>query len=407
MNVDTGTSVDLGVRSDLRPSLRFLAPGRYAGVILGLIGVCVYLSLTQEVFLTWSNWQNIFRANAIVLILALGMTFVVITAGIDLSVASMTVAAGMVFGIVIQDGWSWLPAVLATVAIGLAMGLTNGVLIGIARISFFVVTLGTLSIYASVALLATFGETITLYDFKPFATSQELANDNVGPIPMVLIVCAVLYAVGAAVLRYTRFGRSVYAVGSNPEAARLSGIRVSFVLVAVYAISGLMAGMAGVVATGRLGAAAPQVDPTLMLTVVAAVLIGGTSYTGGEGGLFGTIIGVFFLGIVQNGLTLGSVSAFWQGTVSGLILIIAVGLGVLREHGVEVRRRVGGAVASRRPDEHRAPADVHASKATSATNALAQESSRIRQQLTRARDRVRALEAELADVEETARRGGA
>jgi ribose transport system permease protein len=280
-------------------------------------------------------------------------------------------------------------SVLATVGFGLALGLVNGILIGVARISFFVVTLGTLSIYASIALLMTSGDTISLYDKASYATSGSLANGNVFGIPRPLILCAVLYAIGAAVLRYTRFGRSVYAVGSNPEAARLAGVKVVLVLVSVYAISGLCAGIGAVVQTGRLAAAAPQVDPTLMLTVVAAVLIGGTAYTGGEGGLLGTVIGVLFLGVVQNGLTLSGVSSFWQGTVSGLILIAAVGLGVLREHGWSLRRRVAAAAAQDdEPDE----------PGVAGPSAVARDvgDRQLRSELDTARQRVAELEAAIA-----------
>src|SRR5439155_1936336 len=149
-----------------------------------------------------------------------------------------------------------------------------------------------------------------------------------------------LYLIGAFVLRYTAFGRAAYAVGANPEAARLTGIEVTGVLIAVYTIAGLTAGFAAIVSTGRLTAAGPQVDPNLMLNVIAAVLIGGTAFTGGDGGLLGTLIGVLFLGLIQNGLQLSSVSTFWQGTVSGVILIVAVGLGLLRDYGV--RRRLRG-----------------------------------------------------------------
>ena len=368
---------------------RRLALGRYVGVLAGLLIVCIYLSLTQDVFLSVENWQNIFRSNSVVLILALGMTFVVITAGIDLSVASMTVASGMIFGLSISHGGSWIVSVLATVGFGLALGLVNGILIGVARISFFVVTLGTLSIYASIALLTTSGDTISLYDKESYATSASLANGNVFGVPRALVLCGVLYAIGAAVLRYTRFGRSVYAVGSNPEAARLAGVKVVLVLVSVYAISGLCAGTGAVVQTGRLAAAAPQVDPTLMLTVVAAVLIGGTAYTGGEGGLLGTVIGVLFLGIVQNGLTLSSVSSFWQGTVSGLILILAVGLGVLREHGWSLRRRRAAAAAQ--DDE----SDEHG-LATLATAVHDDGGRQLRSELDTARQRVVDLEAAIA-----------
>jgi ribose transport system permease protein len=379
------------VRTRRWPSaVRRLGVGRYAGVVTGLLVFCVYLSLTQEVFLTWTNWQNIFRSNSVILILALGMTFVVITAGIDLSIASMTVAAGMIFGLAVDHGSSWIVAVAATLGFGVALGLANGVLIGIARISFFVVTLGTLSIYASIALLTTSGETIALYDKKSYETSSSLANGTQLGIPNSLILCAVLYIVGAFVLRYTRFGRAVYAVGSNPEAARLAGVKVVVILVAVYTISGLMAGTGAVVQTGRLAAAAPQIDPTLMLTVVAAVLIGGTAYTGGEGGLLGTVIGVFFLGVVQNGLTLSSVSPFWQGTVSGLILIVAVGLGVLRENGWSLRSRFARRVA--------APASATPT-AVVATNAHSSSmTTELQTELESARRRVADLEAALARV---------
>jgi ribose transport system permease protein len=212
-------------------------------------------------------------------------------------------------------------------------------MIGTLRIPFFVVTLGTLSIYQSFALLLTSGETVSLFSYPRFNEIPKLINGSVGVIPTVLLLGGALYAIGAFVLHYTAFGRGVYAVGANSEAARLTGIKVPRVLIAVYTISGLSAGFAAIVETGRLTAAGPQVDPNLMLNVIAAVLIGGTAFTGGDGGLLGTIIGVLFLGLIQNGLQLSSVSTFWQGTVSGVILILAVGLGVLRDHSVRARLR--------------------------------------------------------------------
>jgi ribose/xylose/arabinose/galactoside ABC-type transport system permease subunit len=267
------------------------------------------------------------------------MTFVVLTGGIDLSIASATAGAAMLIGITISHGADWWLGCLAGIALGLGFGLVNGVVIGIMRIPFFVVTLGTLSIYQSVALLSTSCETVSLFSFPKFNQVQVLINQNTGPLPTVLLLAGALYLIGVFVLHFTGFGRGVYAVGSNPDAARLSGINVTGVLVSVYAIAGLSAGFAAVVQTGRLTAAGPQVDPNLMLNVIAAVLIGGTAFTGGDGGLFGTVIGVLFLGVVQNGLQLSSVSTFWQGTVSGLILVLAVGIGVLRDSGVAGRWR--------------------------------------------------------------------
>jgi ribose transport system permease protein len=320
-------------------SLRHISLGRYMGVLIGIAVIFVYLATTEPVFLTWANWQNIIRSQAVVLTLGLGMTFVVLTGGIDLSIASAAAGAGMLLGISIEHGAPWWLAALAGVGAGLGFGLVNGLVIGMLKIPFFVVTLGTLSIYQSIALLSTSGETVSLFAYPRFNQVQELINGETGPFPTVLILAAVLYAIGAFVLHFTHFGRSVYAVGSNPEAARLTGISVTRVLVSVYAIAGLSAGLACVVQTGRLTAASPQVDPNLMLSVIAAVLIGGTAFTGGDGGLLGTVIGVLFLGIVQNGLQLSSVSTFWQGTVSGLILILAVGIGVLRDRGALTRWR--------------------------------------------------------------------
>lgn len=318
---------------------RLLSPflGRYAGVLIGLLAVCVYLAATESSFLTWDNIENIIKSNSVVFILAIGTTFVLLTGGIDLSIASATAACLMILGVTLESGMVWPLAVLITILFGFVLGLVNGLLSGVAKISFLVVTLGTLSIYQSVALLINDGDPISLFSLENSGAINGLANDNVGPIPIMLIVWAILFLLAAGVLRYTRFGRSVFAVGANPEAARLTGVNVTLVLVSVFVISGLTAALAGIVQAGRLTSAAPTADPTLLLTVVAAVLIGGTAFSGGEGGVFGTLIGVLFLGVVQNGLTLSDVSTFWQGAVSGVILIAAVGLSVLRDRGWRLR----------------------------------------------------------------------
>lgn len=320
-----------------RRSVTALLLGRYAGVLIGLLLVCVYLGVTEPSFLTWDNAENIIKSNSVVFILAIGTTFVLLTGGIDLSIASATALCVMVLGLALDGGIAWPLAIVITGLVGFLLGFINGFLSGVAKISFLVVTLGTLSIYQSIALLVNDGDPISLFTLESFDSIKALANDNIGPVPIMLIVWGLLFVMAAAVLRYTRFGRSVFAVGSNPEAARLTGINVTLVLVSVYVISGLTAALAGVVQVGRLTSAAPSSDPTLLLTVIAAVLIGGTAYTGGEGGVLGTLIGVLFLGVIQNGLTLSDVSAFWQGTVSGVILIAAVGLGVLRDRGWKLR----------------------------------------------------------------------
>lgn len=340
MTQGEASAADAGQKlSPLRRAIRRASFGRYTGVAVGLVAVCVYLWLSEPAFMTFSNWENIVRGQAVVAILAIGMTVAVLTGGIDLSIASTAAASSMALGLVVRDGWDWWSAALVAIAVGAALGLVNGLLIGVARIPFFVVTLGTLSVFQSWALLTTNGETISLFSYETFTPLANLVNGSVGPFPNLLIIVGGLYASGVVALRYTRFGRSVFAVGSNPEAARLSGINVNLTLVIVYTICGFTAGLGSVALTGRLTAAGPNIDPNLMLTVVAAVLIGGTAFTGGDGSLVGTIVGVLFLGVIQNGLSLSGVSTFWQGTVSGTILIAAVAIGVIRDYGWRVRLR--------------------------------------------------------------------
>ena len=303
---------------------------RHTGVLVALVLLCVYLSITQDVFLTWGNLTNIAKSNSVVFLLAIGATFVVISGGIDLSVASAATAAGMILGLTMEAGWSVVAALAATALFGGFLGLVNGLLITKLRISFLVVTLGTLAIYQSFALIVSDGQTITVFGKPGFSVLSDFVNNDIGPFPVLLIFDLVVLLIAGGVLRYTGFGRALFAVGSNPEAARLNGIDVARIVLLTYGIAGLAAGVASVVQVGRLTGAAAQADPTLLLTVVAAVLIGGTAFTGGEGGVFGTLIGVLFLGVLQNGLTLSDVSAFWHGTVSGVVLIAAVALGVPR-----------------------------------------------------------------------------
>jgi ribose/xylose/arabinose/galactoside ABC-type transport system permease subunit len=301
--------------------------------------VCVYLGITEPVFLTWGNFTNIVQSNSVVLVLALGATFVIIAGGIDLSAASALALTGMVLALALRGGLGTLLSVLLTLVIGVAAGAVNGYLISYLRISFLVVTLGTLSVYASLALVVNDGQTITTFGLPGFDPIYRFTLNSVAGVPWVLVFDVLVVLLGGFLLRYTSFGRAVFALGSNREAARLNGIDVARTTLLVYTLAGVAAGIASILSVGRLTAAAPTQDSTLLLTVIAAVLIGGTAYTGGEGGVLGTVIGVLFLGVIQNGLTLASVSPYWRGTVNGLVLIVAVGLGVLRETGALSRLR--------------------------------------------------------------------
>lgn len=303
----------------------------YAGALISLILVGAYLTWSQPVFLSWANMMNIVRSNSVVFILAIGATYIVISGQIDLSVASATAATAMVFGLLLAAGLGTVPAVLLTLGFGLLLGVVNGVLVAYLNLSFFVVTLGTLSIFQSFALVVNNGTSVSVFSRPGFGPVYTFVNANLGPVPIILIFNVALLMIAAGVLRYTVFGRSLYAIGANREAARLNGIDVQRTVLLVFMVAGLTVGMASVVQVGRLTSATADVDATLLMTVLAAVLIGGTAFTGGEGGVFGTVVGVLFLGVIQNGLTLSGVSSFWQGMVSGAILIFAVWLGGVRQ----------------------------------------------------------------------------
>ena len=267
--------------------------GRYTGV---LIGFAVDLRLPRRSpsrsSCTWANWQNIIRSQSVVLTLGLGMTFVVLTGGIDLSIASATTAASaMILGISIEHGASWwLGCSRPRRRSGSRFGLANGLVIGVLKIPFFVVTLGTLSIYQSIrAAHRRAARPSRSSRTRASTRSQTLINGNVGPVPDRADPRGVLY-------RDRRVRPALHAVRPlglrrrlEPRGRPADRLNVTPCSIAVYAISGLSAGLAAIVQTGRLTAASPQVDPNLMLTVIAAVLIGGTAFTGGDGGLLGTV----------------------------------------------------------------------------------------------------------------------
>lgn len=310
------------------------ATGPSTGAIAGIVILSLYLGFTQPIFFTIDNFTNLISSNSAVLILALGATFVILSGGLDLSIVAAGAASGIAFGLMLQNGVDAVPAVLGTLAMGCVFGLVNGSLISLARIPFLVVTLGTSSLFASLALVASNGATINVFDLQGFQAVYGFILGDVGGVPLLVIFDIVIVVIAGFVLRFTGFGRGIFAIGSNPEAARLNGINVRFTTLLVYVISGFTAALASLVQVGRLTGAAPTFDATLLLTVIAAVLIGGTAYSGGEGGIGGTVLGVLFLGIIQNGLTLTNVSAFWRGSVNGLVLIVAVALGVARARGM-------------------------------------------------------------------------
>jgi ribose transport system permease protein len=296
----------------------------YAGALSALIIMCVYLVATQPFFLTKANIFNILTGNSDLMLISVGMTFVVLSAGFDLSVGAMVAASGLAVYEALQSGLPAGVAVLIALGLGVAVGGgVNGLLIGQFKLNFFVVTLGTMSLISGLVEVITNGQTETITSSSFFS---GIGNASVLGVPVPIWISLAALVSAALVLNHTSFGRAVYAVGGNKEAARLAGINVTLVLCLVYSISGLGAALAGVVDASRLSSASPESGSTLALTAGAAVLLGGTSFFGGIGGVAGSLVGVLLISVLQNGLGLMGVSAFWQGVVTGTVLIAAVAL---------------------------------------------------------------------------------
>jgi ribose/xylose/arabinose/galactoside ABC-type transport system permease subunit len=308
--------------------------GRF-GALIFLIVLCIVISLLQPAFLTPTNLFNVMRQVSIYGLLAVGMTFVVLTGGIDLSIGSLLALAGLVCAAVEkggtglltgaaagQAGGYGLPAALfAAVVVGLLGGLLQGLAVSKLKVPPFIVTLGGLSVFRGAALVFSRGQPISAFRNAYTFWGQGL----IGPVPVPVILFLAFAVIGYIVLRYTKYGRHIYAVGGNLEAARLSGLNVDRLVLSVYVLMGFFAGLSGYVLSARLNSAEQVAGVGYELTVIAGVVIGGTSLTrGGEGGVLGTVVGVVLMGVLSNGLTLLNVSSYYQQIVIGLIIVFAV-----------------------------------------------------------------------------------
>ena len=319
--------------------LRGVAGQRFFAVLVLFVALFVVFTLTQERFATSANIKALLTSAAILWVVAIGLTFVMLAGGFDLSVGSMLALTSIGLGAFVNDwGLPAVVAVLAALALGAALGAFNGILVGKLGLSFLVVTLGTLILYRGFVNL--WSDTRTEQVLSSFLDS--LAFDSFLGLPYPVWLMAGTFLVALYVQRSTYFGRDVYAVGGNADAARLSGIKVGRTIIAVYAISGLLAGVGGVLQTARIGAASPQVGEAVLFDAAAAVLLGGTSFAGGIGGVGGTAVGVLFLATLQNGLSVAGIASYWQQMVTGGILLVAVLLDrIQREGGAALLRRAG------------------------------------------------------------------
>jgi ribose transport system permease protein len=290
-------------------------------VLVLLSGLVFVLSLVDPGFFTVVNLQNIATSVSVLWIVALGATFVQLSGGIDLSSGALAALAGVCLAKLAATGLPGPVVIVAVVAFGAAVGaLINGVPVGILRLNVFVVTLASMTAISGAVSLWSGTQSI----YVTFPAVAWLALNSFLGTPMPIWIMATAFLVFLYVQTRTYFGRDIYAVGGGMTAARLSGIRTSRTLVMVWAVAGAMAALAGIIAVGRIGAAAPLPDNTLPLNAIAAILLGGSALTGGVGGVGGTALGVLFIGVLQNGLSLSGIPTYWQQIVTGIILVVAV-----------------------------------------------------------------------------------
>nr|WP_199690123.1 MULTISPECIES: ribose ABC transporter permease [Clostridia] len=292
------------------------------GPLLGLLLIAIVLGMMSDSFFTLNNILNLLRQVSVNALIAFGMTFVILTAGIDLSVGSTLALGSALTAGLLAGGMDPFLAICIGLLIGLMLGALNGLIIAKGKVAPFIATLATMTIFRGATLVYTDGKPITgLSDSFAF---EMIGKGYVFGIPFPAIIMLIVFFSLFFVLRSTVFGRKVYAIGGNEEAAKLSGIKAERVKIGVYSLTGMLAVLAGIIITSRLDSAQPTAGTMYELDAIAAVVIGGTSLSGGKGRIFGTLIGALIIGVIDNGLNLLNVSSFYQQIVKGLVILLAV-----------------------------------------------------------------------------------
>jgi ribose transport system permease protein len=304
----------------LSPGARLRVYLRQFGLIISFLLLCLVLALLSNRFLTGENISNVLLYSAINGIISVGMTFIILTAGLDLSVGAIVALAALVAASAVQHFGSTPLAILICLAIGTAIGLGNGLLTVGLRIPPFITTLGMMTISRGLALTFSHGQPITGFP----DSFRFLGAGRLGPVPVPIVVMVVVFVLGYFLLARTTLGEYVRALGNNPTAAQMSGLRTGRVTVVVYLISGLLSALASLLLIGRLDSAAPTLGTGYEFDAIAAVVVGGTSFTGGEGGLGGTLLGVLIIGVINNGLNLLNINALWNQVVKGVVIALAL-----------------------------------------------------------------------------------
>lgn len=306
--------------------VRRVLRNRSSGMALALVALCVVGAFSSPQFSTLSNGLNVAQQVSIIGIMAVGMTFVIIAGDIDLSVGSIYALASVCAAQVLAQGQSMLLAVAVGLGVGALAGVVNGILVVVFKIPSFIVTLGTLSVFRGISLLMTEGSPISLKsglaNIDQFAVIGQ--GRLFGQVPVQAVIFLAVVVLGVLLLTRSRFGFHVYAIGGSSTAARLAGINVSLIRVLNFAITGILAGLAGLIGLSFLLYVQGVSGAGLELTVITAVIVGGTALFGGAGSVVGTVIGVLIIGVLNNVLVLHGVSSFWQTTVIGIVIIAAV-----------------------------------------------------------------------------------
>ena len=321
----------------MRTWVNRLLQNEQAGLLLALILLCVVLSFLSPVFFTALNIKNVLRDAALVAIAGIGMVMVILLGEIDLSVGSVQAVAGIVAVAVLNSFSSVSVALAATLFAGACIGLINGLLITRAQINSLIATLGMMAILRGGAMVSTQAVSIQ-GDVDSFV---EIGTGHLGPLPIPVLIAFLLLILFFYVLHYTTFGRYVYAVGGNLQAARLSGLPVDRIRITVFVIAGLLAALSAFILASRLNSGQPNAGLGFELQVIAAVILGGISLTGGVGTLAGALIGILILTVLSNGLVLLNVSSFYHDIARGFVIILAVYLDTRRKQSL-ARRMLSG-----------------------------------------------------------------
>jgi ribose transport system permease protein len=288
--------------------------------LLGFLILCIIISFITPRFLTIANMTNVLTQVSVNAVIAIGMTFVILTGGIDLSVGSILAIAGALAATVIKTNGNVLLAIIVAILAGGGIGVINGLLVSKGKVQAFIVTLASMTIFRGITYVYTNGTPISGLS----SGFGAIGNKKLSILPIPVLITAAAVVIAYYILSQTRFGRYLYALGGNEDSARLSGINTDRIKTWVYVVSGITAAISGVIITSRIGSASPNAGAGFELDAIAAVVIGGTSLSGGEGSVVGTIIGALIIGVLNNGLNLMNVSPFYQSIVKGSVILIAV-----------------------------------------------------------------------------------